>query len=737
MGKKLRNFLVGFVAALGLVILAFSSQTTTQAATNYTTDDLLTGMSIQQKNYGTASDINLTLNWDATGKNLQGGDTWTIDLPNTVKVTDPGNTFEVKDKDGTVIGNATLNADNTITVVFTDKVEERPDFSGSLSIPSGVGVGKGASIGNNDVVIGSQNDNMTVVTSDADFSKKGTIGTDEHGNPIVTWTILVNRNSKDYPNLKVSDYIKDDSGLTYVPGSVDVYEAHWTDNEGYYKKTGPIDSGSYDFEENSTGFTISNLPKEDQFYAITLQTTIDDPANMAGVKFRNHADFEWADGSGTSGGKNYGSADGSVTSNTNSGSGNGNDVLGSATLTKKSSDGNETLIPGATYDLYKYGSDEAIKTGLTTDENGQINVKDLAYGDYYFKEVSAPGDYVVNGNEIPFTINKDQQNVSVDAKDEKASSKEGSIVIMKMDEETGYRLSGAKFMLTDENGKEYGPVATDSNGIVHFYDLPYGTYTVKETEAPHGYLASDKEHTVVINQDNPTPSMIYFENIKEYVFDDTYFARLQKFDRDDMTTGVPGAEYTLYNAHDDTPIETQVTDETGMITVDGLKPGDYYFLETKAPDGYDLNPDRIYFTIVSGEQTVKPNVTSDPRTEGNGGDGGTDPDTDDKDGEDGGDGNGGNTTDPDVDENGGNENNSGNEGGNNGGGIVVDPENPGSNNNGNDNNGGLITNPGNNSNSNNNSNGTLPQTGAKSGIAFSLLGFVVLLGTVYFKRRHA
>ncbi|WP_338216331.1 hypothetical protein [Companilactobacillus muriivasis] len=61
MGKKLRNFLVGFVAALGLVILAFSSQTTTQAATNYTTDDLLTGMSIEQKNYGTGGDINLTL----------------------------------------------------------------------------------------------------------------------------------------------------------------------------------------------------------------------------------------------------------------------------------------------------------------------------------------------------------------------------------------------------------------------------------------------------------------------------------------------------------------------------------------------------------------------------------------------------------------------------------------------------------------------------------------------------
>jgi hypothetical protein len=54
MGKKLRNFLVAFVAALGLVVLAFASQTTTTKAADYTTsagnNGLLTGMSIQQKN---------------------------------------------------------------------------------------------------------------------------------------------------------------------------------------------------------------------------------------------------------------------------------------------------------------------------------------------------------------------------------------------------------------------------------------------------------------------------------------------------------------------------------------------------------------------------------------------------------------------------------------------------------------------------------------------------------------
>ena len=47
--------------------------------------------------------------------------------------------------------------------------------------------------------------------------------------------------------------------------------------------------------------------------------------------------------------------------------------------------------------------------------------------------------------------------------------------------------------------------------------------------------------------------------------------------------------------------ENLTTNSQGKISVSNLRPGDYQFVETKAPKHYDLNKEPIPFTIEKGQ----------------------------------------------------------------------------------------------------------------------------------------
>jgi uncharacterized surface anchored protein len=63
------------------------------------------------------------------------------------------------------------------------------------------------------------------------------------------------------------------------------------------------------------------------------------------------------------------------------------------------------------------------------------------------------------------------------------------------------------------------------------------------------------------------------------------------------------AEFEVYtNSNATDKIKTLVTDKNGYADIDGLKPGTYYFKETKAPKGYKLNPDIFKVTVKAGDK---------------------------------------------------------------------------------------------------------------------------------------
>ncbi len=73
-------------------------------------------------------------------------------------------------------------------------------------------------------------------------------------------------------------------------------------------------------------------------------------------------------------------------------------------FTKTSAETNQVL-PGATYGLYRDGTDELIDS-YTTGEDGAFSIQasDMADGEYYLKEITAPAGYQLNSEKIPLTL---------------------------------------------------------------------------------------------------------------------------------------------------------------------------------------------------------------------------------------------------------------------------------------------------------------------------------------------
>lgn len=262
-------------------------------------------------------------------------------------------------------------------------------------------------------------------------------------------------------------------------------------------------------------------------------------------------------------------------------------------------DENGNKLSGAEFTMYNRTGD-VIATAIS-DENGLANFGyiDKGFG-YTIKETKAPDGFVSSGDSIKFSVeNSSSQTFTVVNK--KETEKPGSISIVKTDE-NGTVLAGAEFTLYNVDGQMVSTVVTKEDGSAVFDDIPAGSYTVKETLAPLGYVA-DANPTDVTVKSEESLSLTFMNKKQEESTQDKVTGKLQiaKVDKDLMP--LEGAEFTLYGS-DGIVFAKAVSGSDGMVVFDGLVSGNYTVRETVAPEGYKLFSEPLAVEISEAGDTL-------------------------------------------------------------------------------------------------------------------------------------
>ena len=170
-------------------------------------------------------------------------------------------------------------------------------------------------------------------------------------------------------------------------------------------------------------------------------------------------------------------------------------------LYRKDKDGDKVVTVDGQTGSYIY-KDKGKTSSLITNDDGKIVVEDLLEGTYYFKEKTphpgydnsnignksddvSPGGTVTVKNKITPILRK------ANAKKEDEYLKEAKFKVLTEDNKALKFKKTGIYYEQDSNGKE--EVVTDNNGAIYISDLKPGKYYLVETEAPEGFIKSDKK----------------------------------------------------------------------------------------------------------------------------------------------------------------------------------------------------------------------------------------------------
>ncbi|MBO2720774.1 SpaA isopeptide-forming pilin-related protein [Lactiplantibacillus plantarum] len=459
----MRRKLVGYMLSMLTVILALFMLGSTAHAKEISVTGLTAGNAIvldaNGKPVTDTSTLNdkagyqLTYHWSIPDSEvIKAGDTATVEIPTYVSI-DHDVVMPLTDSAGQTLGTFTYTKGaSTGTITFTDALGTLNSRAGTLSMNA-----KG---------------NATATEGSAEIAKSGlVVSSGSDGAPTVLgWHITVTPGNNS--TVVVTDTLGPNQ--TFIPDSVAAQAVQIIN--GIQVPQQPL-TPTVATNGNVITFTFNNIHSP---FVITYNTKVENfnPADTA--KWHNTAAL---DGLGVD-------ATADITYGGNGTAG----MTYTIELTKHDA-ATKAVLAGAVYELQD-STGKVIQTGLTTDSQGQLIVKNLRAGDYQFVETKAPFGYELNTTPVKFTLGGIKPEVAFQVSQD-------DVTLTKTDATTKAALAGAVYELQDATGKvlKMG-LTTDTTGQLTVSGLTAGNYQFVETKAPSGYQlnAAPLSFTIKPNQ---------------------------------------------------------------------------------------------------------------------------------------------------------------------------------------------------------------------------------------------
>ncbi|ADL03061.1 SpaA isopeptide-forming pilin-related protein [Lacrimispora saccharolytica] len=154
-------------------------------------------------------------------------------------------------------------------------------------------------------------------------------------------------------------------------------------------------------------------------------------------------------------------------------------------------------MKGVEFSIYRH--DGSLYLTVNTGEGGYAKFHMPENGTYTYKETKAAPGYLATDHTYSFTIQNGE--VSENSTISVVNYLSPEVIIQKADAETMERLAGAELEIRNEAGEPVFKGITDDNGVIPFYPLRTGTYTVHEIKAPKGYRRTNSCLTIYVTDD--------------------------------------------------------------------------------------------------------------------------------------------------------------------------------------------------------------------------------------------